>query len=415
MKLLFVAQNYLPFVGGIEAHVRQVARSFLAAGHQVRIGATNFAPVRLPLRTSMLGNSMLAPTAADHDQDGIPVTALTPAGGLDRLRLLPAAVRALPKLQRHAYHGLNRFAYRAAYRPVFGPRLRRLAAGMDVVHSFAGGHLGWAAGEAARAAGAGLVVTPFVHPGQWGDGPDDAAFYRSADAVIGLVDTDTAYLATLGVPAAKLHTIGVSPDLPPATDSSSFRHRHGLGDAPVVLYVGRMMAQKGASAVLDAMDDVWAAVPATRFIFVGPATPAEAAQFDGKDGRTAYLGKVSPQEKANALAACDVFCMPSMSEILPTVYLEAWTYGKPVVGGRAHGLPELVEGNGGGVCVGQDGPAVAAALVGLLSDADRRRQMGKAGRQLVERRYAVRAVSDQLVGLYEAVRRGNVVPSVAAH
>ena len=404
MNLLLVTQYYLPFVGGVEAHVRQVARAFVAAGHGVQLAATNFAPVHRPVRTAMLGTGLLAPTVADHEADGIPVAAVTPAGRTDRLRLLPSAVRAVPKLQRHAYHGLNRFAYRAAYRPVFGPRLRRLAANVDVVHSFSFGHLGWAAGEAARAAGAGLVVTPFVHPGHWGDGPDDVAFYRSADAVIGLIDTDSAYLASLGVDRAKLHTIGVSPDLPTTVDPAGFRGRHGLGNAPLILYVGRMMAQKGASAVLAAMAEVWAAAPEARFMFVGPATNAEVAQFAGLDARATYLGKVPAQEKADALAACDVFAMPSMSEILPTVYLEAWLYGKPVVGGRARGLPELVEGSGSGVPVSQDGPAVAAAVLGLLNDPDRRRRLGEAGRLLVERQYSVPAVTAQLSNLYESVR-----------
>ena len=411
MNLLLVSQYYVPFVGGIEAHVRQVAHGFVAAGHRVRLVASNFTPVRLPARMSVLSSSLLAPAVADHERDGIPISALTPTSRLDRLRLAPAAVRATPKLQRYVYHGLNRFAYRYAYRPTFGPRLRRLADGVDVVHSFAGGHLGWAASEAARSAGAGLVVTPFVHPHQWGDGPDDVAFYQSSDAVVGLVETDTAYLASLGVPTTKLHTIGVSPDLPPTADPAGFRQRHGLDNAPMVLYVGRMMAQKGAAAVVASMAAVWSTVPTARFVFVGPGSLTETLQFNGMDGRAIYLGKVSAQEKADALAACDVFCMPSMSEILPTVYLEAWTYGKPVVGGRAHGLPELIEGNGGGIVVSQDGPPVAAAIVGLLTNSERRRHMGESGRRLVERQYAVSAITRQLLELYKAVRRSQPAPA----
>jgi len=100
------------------------------------------------------------------------------------------------------------------------------------------------------------------------------------------------------------------------------------------------------------------------------------------------------------LAACDVFCMPSMSEILPTVYLEAWSYGKPVVGGRAHGLPELVEGNGAGIAVAQTGGDVAAALIRLLADPALRTVLGNAGRQLVEREYSVTAVTEKLLKLY---------------
>lgn len=351
----------------------------------------------------ILHTSLLAPAMTDHTCDDIPVAVIAPRGRLDRIRLLPAAVRAVPRLQRYAYHGLNRLAYRTAFRPTFGPRLNQLAADADVVHSFAFGPLGWAAAEAARAAGAGLVVTPFVHPHQWGDGPDDVAFYRGADAVIGLVDTDTAYLASLDIPAVKLRTIGVSPDLPATVDPAGFRQSLGLGEAPVVLYVGRMMAQKGAASVLSSMATVWAKVPSARFLFIGPANAAEAAQFVGLDRRAEYLGKVSAQSKADALAACTVFCMPSMSEILPTVYLEAWSYGRPVIGGRAHGLPELVEGNGAGLSVSQDGPAVAAAIVGLLNDRDLARRLGGRGRQLVEAKYSVSAVTGQLVEVYRSV------------
>jgi len=399
MNVLLVSQSYHPAVGGIEAHVRQLAHALLHRGHRVQVVAGTFTRPKLPRRLETLRESLLAPCFEDYDDDGVPVTALTPSP-VDRLRMLPAAVRAVPRLQRFAYHGLNRFAYRYGYRPVYGPRLRRLAADADVVHALAGGHIGWAAGEAARAHGVPLVVTPFAHPGQWGDGPDDVRYYCGADAVIGLVDTDREYLRSLGVPAERLHTVGVSPDLPPTVDSAGFRLRRGLGDSPVVLYVGRMMAQKGAASVLAAAQQVWAAVPQARFVFIGPGSPSETSQFIGADSRITYLGKVSAQEKADALAACDVFCMPSMSEILPTVYLEAWSYGKPVVGGRAHGLPELVEGNGAGIAVAQTGGDVAAALIRLLADPALRTVLGNAGRQLVEREYSVTAVTEKLLKLY---------------
>ena len=71
-----------------------------------------------------------------------------------------------------------------------------------------------------------------------------------------------------------------------------------------------------------------------------------------------------------------------MSEILPTVYLEAWSYGKPVVGGRAHGLPELVEGNRAGIAVSQEPERIAEALVRLLGDGDLRECLGERGRAL---------------------------------
>lgn len=399
MRILLVAQNFLPFIGGVETHARQVAHTLAARGHDVQIVAVNFGPFRRHKRLAVLHTSLLAPTHDDYADGALPVKALTPRGPLDRARLLPIALRAVPKLRRVAFHQVHRMGY-PAYRSVFLRRLERLVDGVDVVHSLANDYLGWTAQTAARRHGAAFVNTPFVHPSQWGDGPNDLAYYQACDAVIGLVDSDTAYLESIGVPREKLHTIGVSPDLPPTADPEGFRKRHGLGDAPVVLYVGRMMAQKGARAVVEDAPRVWERFPDTRFLFIGPGNDEEVSIFAGRDPRLSYLGKVSAQEKADALAACDIFCMPSMSEILPTVYLEAWSLGKPVVGGRAHGLPELVEGNGAGFAASQEPGAVADSLARLLGDPDLRAACGAAGRALVERNYTVDAVTTALERLY---------------
>jgi glycosyltransferase involved in cell wall biosynthesis len=184
----------------------------------------------------------------------------------------------------------------------------------------------------------------------------------------------------------------------------------------VVLYIGRMMRKKGASAVLAAAPFVWQNDPDVRFLFIGPATPAEAAQFANCDPRIKYLGRVSTQEKADALAACDIFCMPSLSEILPTVYLEAWSYGKPVVGGMAPGLPELVEGPDAGFASSQDPGALGSTLGKLLADPALRARLGANGKALVEEKYSVPSVTRALLETYQQIideRPGFRIPSAA--
>jgi phosphatidylinositol alpha-1,6-mannosyltransferase len=401
MKIFLVAQNYLPFVGGVEVHVRQVAGALRDCGHDVDVVAVNFVPPKLPARLNILHQSLLAPRYESYQDRSVPVHALTPSP-LDRLLLVPIAVRVVPRLQRIAYDALNRLGY-VFYKPVFGPPLRHLIQNADLVHSFAFGHLGWTAQAVAADLKIPFVCTPFVHPHQWGDGPDDVAYYRRADAVIALVETDKQYLASLGISESRLHVIGVSPNLPPSADGAGFRSRHQLGNSAVVLYVGRMMAQKGAAATLAAARLVWQKTPEARFIFIGPASAAEADVFKDSDSRILYLGKVSDQEKADALSACDIFCMPSTSEILPTVYLEAWNYGKPVVGGIAHGLRELVEGNGAGIIAEQNPALLAEILIKLLADPSLRTQLGERGRRLVAARYSVDAVTDAFCSLYSGL------------
>jgi len=239
-----------------------------------------------------------------------------------------------------------------------------------------------------------------VHPHQWGDEPASVRYYQRSQAVIALLESDRQYLLSLGLSDNQLHTIGVSPDLPATSDPTGFRQRHGLTDVPFVLYIGRMMPQKGAEALLEATEQVWQQNPETRFVFVGPQLPESATWFAQVDPRILYLGKVSHQEKADALAACDIFCMPSLSEILPTVYLEAWSYGKPVIGGQAEGLPALVEGNQAGISVSQNSIEVSQAIVTLLNDPELRQHYGQVGQKLVNQQYTVAAVVGKLEALY---------------
>ena len=408
MKILLIAQRYPPFVGGVEVHVMQISRAFLAAGHHVSIAAANFAPYPGSKHLAVLFDSLLTPAHDDFDDDGIPVSAICPRTAIDRLLLLPCAIRAVPILRKD-FARMQSVAY-LFFRSLYWKRAVALVSQCDVVHSLANGLLGWLFRDAAEACGKPFINTPFVHPGQWGDAAADVRHYKKCDRVIGLVQTDSDYLISLGIEPRRVSTIGVSPDLPASTNPTSFRERHGFGNAPLVVYVGRMMAQKGAAAVIDAVAAVSKVLPDVQFVFIGPGSDQEVRVFDNTPSNVHYLGKVSAQEKADALAACDVFCMPSMSEILPTVYLEAWSLGKPVVGGRAHGLPELIEGNDAGVAAEQNGSAVADAIIRVLKNVDIAARYGANGAVLVAAKYSVRAVTTQLLQLYETVRNERTHP-----
>ena len=401
MNILLIAQRYPPFVGGVEVHVMQISRAFKKAGHHVTIAAANFAPFTGNKRLAVLFDSLLTPTHEDFVDDGIPVTAICPKSKLERLWLFPCVVRAIPWLRKD-FARMQQVAY-LFFRLVYWKRAVALVSKCDVVHSLANGLLGWLFREAADACGKPYINTPFVHPGQWGDAAADVSHYKQCDRVIGLVQTDSDYLVSLGCEKQRVVTIGVSPDLPLNMSPEAFRERNGFGTASLVVYVGRMMAQKGAAAVVAAVDIVSKAIPNVQFVFIGPGSDEEVRVFDDTPANVHYLGKVSAQDKADAVAACDVFCMPSMSEILPTVYLEAWSLGKPVVGGRAHGLPELIEGNDVGLAAEQSGPAVADAIIRILTNPTRAAHYGENGAVLVATKYSVDAVTEQLLHLYETV------------
>jgi phosphatidylinositol alpha-1,6-mannosyltransferase len=407
MTIAYVSDNYYPFVGGVETHVRQITQA-LSHSHGVCIAAHNFSPNRLPSWAKVLNASLLAPRVECRPNDGkVAVYSIAPTN-TERFWLLPMALRATPKLRRWFYHEINRYTH-GSYHHVVGPKLGRVFEGVDVVHCMAFGDLGWSAQRIARQLGIPFVCTPFVHPAQWGDGPDDVRFLKMCDAVIGLVESDAEYLESLGVSRGKLHVIGVSPDLPETSDGAVFRERHGIGNRPMVLYVGRMMRQKGASDLVAAAKLLLREQPDVQFIFIGPATDSEQQIFKDAPRQLKYLGKVPAQEKADALDACDVFCMPSVSEILPTVYLEAWSYGKPVIAGTAHGLDKLVSGNEAGLNVPQDASRLASAIIDYLKNPELRQTHGRKGQALVENQYSVTAVAGKLEALYSSVSSASKV------
>ncbi|PEN12824.1 glycosyl transferase family 1 [Longibacter salinarum] len=401
MNVLLVAQRYHPYVGGVETQTRLVMNELAKRDH-VEVAAAQFDDVDLPKRLGVLEDSLFLPSATGFDDGDVTVHALTPSL-MDRLRMLPIATRAIPRLGRYKYHALRRFGY-PFFRRVYEERFRQLMKDVDVVHSIAGGYLGWTAQHMAQQLDIPFVVTPYVHPGQHGDDPDSVAYYRRSDAVLALLETDQEMLVNLGVARDRIHLYGVVPLLPPTSDGSEFRRQHDLGDRPVVLFVGRMVEYKGVKAMEEAAPIVWKRNPDVQFVFVGPVSDDAKERLSSTDPRLHVLGFVSKQEKADAYAACDIFCMPSKFEILPAVYLEAWSYGKPVIGGPAHGLDALIEGNDGGIVVDQTATSVAEGISFVLDHPDRSKQMGENGRMLVQNKFSVDSLVDKLEAVYQSVQ-----------
>ena len=381
MDILFVSRRYHPHVGGVETQMRIVAHE-LASRHCVEVAT-------------------LQQDHGSHFDGSIAVHSLK-LSTLDRWR--NTMLRLLPKRYRTSWFGY------LLYRSIYLPKLRPLVRGKHVVHALKAEFLTQVAEEAARAEGVSFVITPYFHPQ---DIPRAAArlhaelvFCKRAQIVFALLETDRQMLIDLGVERERVRLAGVMPLLPETSDPEGFRARHGLGKKPVVLFLGRLEAYKGWKSIYAAAPLVWQDELDAHFIFAGPASEAVQNRFaEQPDERLRYLGRIDEQEKGDALAACDLFCMPSIAEILPAVYLEAWSYGKPVVGGTAHGLQELIEGNEAGITIEQNAQILAARLVELLRDEPRRRQMGENGRKLIMRRFTKEALVCAFDEAYEALRR----------
>jgi glycosyltransferase involved in cell wall biosynthesis len=149
---------------------------------------------------------------------------------------------------------------------------------------------------------------------------------------------------------------------------------------PIVLYAGRLSPEKN----LGLFERVLTELPDARIALVGdgPAR-AELERTLGGD-RTTFLGFLQGDELAAAFASADAFLMPSRTETLGFVVLEAMASGCPVVAARAGGIPDMLDDETG-VLFDPDAPDQAiAALRDLLAHEGKRRFLAAAARKRAE-------------------------------
>lgn len=253
---------------------------------------------------------------------------------------------------------------------------------------------------------------PVVHVARLG-GYYDVAGYRHCDAWIGNTRGICDYLVAEGLRADRVFHLGnfvePAPMASPATLAAE-RQRLGLAeDDLVVLFVGRLHANKGVPDLLDA----FARLPTRlsdrrlRLLVVGDggdraALETQASQLDISE-RVLFTGWVADPGPCYALA--DLFVCSSVHEPLGNVVLEAWAHGTPVVSTRSQGPVEFMhDGVDGWMVPMRDPAALADAMRTALSASDaERRSMAEAGMAELLARHSRQAVTGDYLALYESL------------
>ncbi len=395
MRVGIVYARFWPSIGGVETHLYQLARGLVRRGHEV----IALAPVNDQGNANPYRISVFAPRLESQTLDGIAFRGLNPTL-LQRARALPTLVYYLPRIRRWYYQQLLGIGIRN-YRRVFGPHLAQLLDGVDLIHCAALNHLGWATHDAAEQIGCPFVLQPFVHPGQYGDDPPNLELARQASQVISLVEAEQAFYVDQQVPAARVSVIGVSPNLDTVGDATQFRQQHAV-EGPLVAFIGRQSNYKGLPELVDACRLLQQSHPTLRLAVAGPAAddfqlPAEPWLLN--------LARVDETTKASLLTACDLLCLPSRHEILPTVVLEAWSLGKPVVVGDIAYLRSLVRHEQDGLLVAHEPGKIAAAIGRIIDDPTWAAKLGQAGKQRVEQEFTREVVIDRTEALYQRLLR----------
>ncbi|MGI8593959.1 MAG: glycosyltransferase [Solirubrobacteraceae bacterium] len=180
------------------------------------------------------------------------------------------------------------------------------------------------------------------------------------------------------------------------------------GSPPTLVTVGHLVARKRHADVVRALAALRPRHPDLRYVIVGDGPEREAirrlAEQEGVADRVELRGELPHEAAVREARAGTVFVLPSVDEAFGVAYVEAMAGGVPAVGSQGEDGPEELVAAGGGVrlVLPRDPPALAAALDGLLSDDDARRELGHQARATVEREFTWERCGQDTVEAYAA-------------
>lgn len=258
------------------------------------------------------------------------------------------------------------------------------------------------------------VAIPVLHIAQsWAQNPMYPRMLRDCDAAIVCTEAERDFLEARGARAVAVAGAGVDPARFERRDGACIRARYGIGDRPVVAFVGRQDTPKGAPALIEAMRSVWQCAPHTVLLMAGQSAHRDAtvtrmlAELAPEDrARVVVIDDFADAEAPSIFDACDVLALPSAEESFGMVMIEAWVCGKPVVAADIAPTRCIVEpGVDGLLARPYDVADLATRILELLSDPAKRKAFGARGRTKALERYTWERVTDVWEATFRAAAR----------
>jgi phosphatidylinositol alpha-1,6-mannosyltransferase len=251
------------------------------------------------------------------------------------------------------------------------------------------------------------------------------AILRNAAGIVAISDWGAALAIELAdslgidrVPPIRAIPLGTDPDFfHSGRDSGELRARWGVGEAPLLLTVARLVPHKGQDVMLECMPELLSEIPDLRYVIVGGGPDENRLRSItrrlGVENRVIFAGRLSDSEMAEAYATSTVYIGLSRveggidAEGFGISFVEAAASGVPSVAGDSGGVRSAVRDGVTGILVDPSNLAdIIAAIRTLLIDSSMRERMGYAARALVETHYNWdRVASETRDFTYEVARK----------
>lgn len=179
-------------------------------------------------------------------------------------------------------------------------------------------------------------------------------------------------------------------------------------DTVMVLYVGRFEHRKGIDILLAAIPRILQSYPKAQFMLVGNDPQKENERKfkeswgdQGNNQQVKFLGQIDTATLHKLYQTCDLFVAPSRYESFGLIYVEAMSYGKPVIGCHTGGVPEVIkEGVTGLLAQPNNLEDLTQKILKLLNNNALRHYMGEQARAWVQEKFSRERMASSTIGQY---------------
>ncbi|MFZ0006118.1 MAG: glycosyltransferase family 4 protein [Methanoregula sp.] len=187
-------------------------------------------------------------------------------------------------------------------------------------------------------------------------------------------------------------------------DPGEVKQRYGIHPyAPLILFIGRLVYQKGPDLFIDALRTVCRDRWDAKVIVAGDGGMRQFLQERARDLPVNFVGYIPDSEYIRLLNACDLVVIPSRNEPFGLVLLEAWSAEKPVVACDVGGLSENIDAFVNGIKVQTDPGSLAWGINTLIGDPTNAEVLGRRGRAKVDRQFLWSPIANRMEGTYSQV------------
>lgn len=224
--------------------------------------------------------------------------------------------------------------------------------------------------------------------------------------------------------AGRIRKIGINNDLMVlrnAVDIGRFkprknvelRYEYGIADDEIlILFIGHLEPFKGVFELITAFNEVNKSDSKTKLMLIGEGQQKQEVQKEisrfSLDDSVIFTGKVSPETIERYYQMADIFTLPSYTEGLPLVVIEAMACGLPVVVSTVGGIPELIEDSVNGYLIPpKNYEKLAEKLNSLVADEKLRAKFGEKALQTVDDEFNINKKVDKLKDIYADLIKQN--------